>query len=178
MDQSLVVKQTLGFFSFLFQKKVILASIGAGAINYYFQKYFFNDFQFLKSLIILIGIDLILDIWVLIIKKPSGQPLTEFLFSLVKTVEVLVIKIILYGLYLITIFTLTNFSVGGKTNNVFAWFDTIGYSSLIIKEALGIFKSILVIEPNSIPSWLVDKLSKFDETGNVDDLKPKKENDS
>ena len=119
------------------------------------EKYVYDDWEFLKFLLILMVMDTVfgfMKYWKL--KRISSTAFGKVLF-----------KIIVYFSVLIVTHIITHFRVDGSPNSLFLWFDDFTCSALIVREAISILENLGVLYPNLLPSWLLTKLKEFDHKG-------------
>lgn len=119
-----------------------------------FEKYVFNDWQFAIYLSILIVVDTFLGVW----KSWKMRNISSTGFARLFT------KVIIYFFFLVVTHVATHFQ-DGVANEIFAWFDTIAYSAIVVREIISIIEKMGAISPNLIPKWLLAKLQQFDNTG-------------
>ena len=146
----------------MLNKSYILLSISVSFIIQIFEKYFFNDWQFLGFLVVLMSIDTITGF----IKYWKLKQISSKGFS------ALFIKFLLYSSVLITGHVLTQFQINGNQNIIFSWIDDLIYSAIVVREAISIFENIAIINPELFPQWILKRLKAFDESGNLNDLNP------
>lgn len=137
----------------------------------FFQKYLFDDPDYLIFLSILIFIDTALGVWYAILKREIDPE---------KFGDILV-KIIIYTVFIIVGHILANFTVGGDNLTGGQYLKFLIYLSMIVKEALSIFKKTAMINPRLLPKWILTRLKGFDETGDLTKLtgtpQPPKDNE-
>jgi len=120
-----------------------------------FNTYIFNDWSFLVYLVIMIMIDTILGVW----KAFKYGKLSSARFG------GLVIKSVLYAIFLVVIHNLTNFSTNDVTKSIFMWVEELCYAALLVREAISIVENIGAIKPDLLPVWILKRLKSFDEKG-------------
>ncbi len=124
-------------------------------INGVIEKYFFNDWEFLIFLFIMIGLDTVLGF----LKHYKRGTVSS------KAWGKIISKIISYGGLLIVGHILAVFTVQGDNITSFNWIRTFVYTSLMVKEGISIIENIGAINQSFIPKWLLKKLKEFDEQG-------------
>lgn len=140
-----------------------------------FAKYVFNDWQFVWFLFVLIAADTFFA--TLKVIRSEGWRALSF-----KESERFLIKCFLYFGVLVLAHVLGNFTIHGKTFTYFSWIDYFLYSYMIAKEGLSVAKNINGIKPDWVPAWVIDRLNKFQDSGQIKDLmkddapEPPKEN--
>lgn len=120
-----------------------------------FNTYIFNDWSFLVYLVIMIMIDTILGVW----KAFKYGNLSSARFG------GLVVKSVLYAMFLVVIHNLTNFSTNTVTTSIFQWVEELCYAALLVREAISIIENIGAIKPDLLPKWILKRLKSFDENG-------------
>jgi phage-related holin len=126
------------------------------------QKYVFADWQFVGFLITLIFFDTVLGL----VCALRQHHISSAGFGRV------IIKIALYGVFLIVIHVLTNFKVDGEKSSLFSWFKSVGYGILLLREAISIVENICKLYPGLLPSWILQRLKDFDSSGKLIDNIP------
>ena len=140
----------------LFKLKLpFLLAFTWSAIAGLFNTYIFNDWSFLVYLVIMIMIDTILGVW----KAFKYGNLSSARFG------GLVIKSVLYAIFLVVIHNLTNFSTNDVTKSIFMWVEELCYAALLVREAISIIENIGAIKPDFLPVWILKRLKSFDEKG-------------
>ena len=121
-----------------------------------FEKYIFNDWQFLGFLAVIIMIDTITGF----AKHVKAKTISSNGFGKLFT------KFIIYSCTLVMTHVVSAFTVGGEVSVVFEWFDNLVYSGIILREAISILENIAMINNTLVPSWILKRLKEFDsETG-------------
>lgn len=120
----------------------------------FFQKYVYNDWNFLIFLGVLMLVDLITGI-LKSVKKSGWSSIQS------KGIRDTGIKLIEYGAFLITIHVLVAFQVDGKPLGWLSYGDELGYSFLIVVEAKSIFENLQATNPNLNLKPLIDKLTSL-----------------
>lgn len=140
----------------LFKLKLpFLLAFTWSAIAGLFNTYIFNDWSFLVYLVIMIIIDTILGVW----KAFKYGNLSSARFG------GLVIKSVLYAIFLVVIHNLTNFSTNDVTKSIFMWVEELCYAALLVREAISIIENIGAIKPDLLPVWILKRLKSFDKNG-------------
>jgi phage-related holin len=124
----------------------------------YFQfveTYVFADWKFLTFL----GILLLIDTFLSIVKnwdtKKSVRKITILLFH----------KLIIYTCFLVLVHIIAHYTIEGKPNEFFGWFDNVAYSALIIRQSIFVLENMAAIQPNLIPAWILKRLKQYDKDG-------------
>lgn len=135
---------------------IMLASAPLTIVLEFVNKYLYDDWSFLISLVILISVDTALGFF----KAWRNKVVSSKGFSDIIT------KLFLYSMTLITVHVLMNFTIKGKHPVLVGYVDDFVFTSLMLREAISIFENIALINPKIVPSWLLKKLKSFDsETG-------------
>lgn len=136
-------------------KLPFLVAFTWASVSSIFNTYIFNDWSFLIYLVILICFDTILGVW----KAFKYGDLNSARFG------GLVIKSVLYAIFLVVIHNLTNFSNNDITKAIFSWVEELCYAALLVREAISIIENIGAIKPDLLPVWILKRLKSFDENG-------------
>lgn len=121
----------------------------------FFQTYIFNNWSFLIYLTIAVVIDTILGVWKAVKhNQVSSAKMGGF-----------VVKVVLYGLFLVMVNSLSNFSSANWSKLFFSYIQESCYAAVMIREAISIIENIGAIKPDLLPKWILKKLRSFDETG-------------
>lgn len=118
----------------------------------YVDKYVFNDWEFLKFLLVITSVDTLLGF----IKAIKLREVSSKGFSMVFK------KLIVYSCALITTHALVHFTVDNKAIAVFGWFDYVIFSGIMVREAISIFENIATIDPGAFPKKILKYLRDFD----------------
>lgn len=120
------------------------------------EKYLFNDWEYLRWLVVLVAIDTLLGItyaW-------KTNQFSSYGFSKV------IVKMLLYGCCLVVINVLTRFTIAGETPALMAdlasWFAYFLLTVLMLREAISVFENIAKIEPRFLPTWVLVRLKAFE----------------
>lgn len=119
-----------------------------------FNKYIFNDWQFIISLGVVIVIDTILGFAYAVKSKGVSS------FKFIKVIY----KFIIYFFVLIATHNVAHYNVNGKENTILLWVDTIMYAVIMCRELISVMENcgkLGII----IPAWILKRLKDFDETG-------------
>jgi hypothetical protein len=119
----------------------------------FIQKYIFADVDIAIFIAILITLDTGLGVW----KGLKYNRFSSFRFN--DVIE----KVVLYGIFLIFVHICTHFNEGKSWLS--DWFDTVGYSIVIVREGISLIENIGAIRPNILPAWILKRLKDFDEKG-------------
>lgn len=159
------------YLSTMFEKGYASFAIFITVFRELFAKYIFNDWEFVGFLFIAI----ILDTFFATLSVVKNQGVKSLSM---KEAEKFLIKIFLYFGTLILSHILGKFTIHGKPNNYFTWIDTFLYSYMMAKEALSVFRNINSVSPSFISNVFIQKINRFQKTGNVSDLIKDEENEN
>jgi phage-related holin len=141
---------------------IVFLSVPLTGIIKFIETYVYNDWSFLISLFILIALDTATGLIKAVVMKN---------FQSAKIGKIAV-KITLYGIALICIHVLTNFTVNGEHPPLIGWFDDFAFSLLMLREGVSVLENIAIIKPDLLPKKLLTYLKEFDnETGEYKDGK-------
>jgi hypothetical protein len=121
----------------------------------FFQTYIFNDWSFLIYLAIVVLIDTILGIW----RAYKHNQISSAKFG------GFIIKVVLYGLFLVMIHSLSSFSNSDWAKYIFTYLKELCFAALLVREGISIIENIGAIKKDLIPVWILKRLKAFDETG-------------
>ena len=136
-----------------------MISLGLSPFTGLIEKYFFQDWEFLKYLFILIAGDTALGF----IKNLKRKTLSS------KAWGKIVYKLITYISLLIVAHVLASFTIHGSDPKILDWFESLILTSLMVKEGISILENIGSINQGLVPVWLLNKLKEFDNTGKFKD---------
>lgn len=135
----------------------IKAAIVASPLFYLLETYFFNDWEFLKFLLVAMVVD-----WVWGFRM-AWRSRTVSLEGFQKFGK----KLAEYGTLLVLGHILLNARSGGEPIAVLSYFTTTIHGYLLVREALSILEKIAQISPKLVPDWLLDRLKVYRDTGKV-----------
>lgn len=115
------------------------------------EKYFWNDWEFLRWLVVLIILDTITAIWYHFKKRD----LSSNGFSR------LPIKLIVYSVLLIVANVLCGFTIQGESQTTFTLFRTVVCNALMIREAFSICENLTKMYPQFVSPKIRKYLDKF-----------------
>lgn len=119
------------------------------------KKYLFADWEFAGFLLVLVLVDTtfgLLRAWHLHLVNSRA-------FSR------LFLKVMIYMGLLVLAHVLTSFTVDGKPNLIFQWFDWFIYSAMMAREGLSILEHMADIAPDLVPTWLLKRLKQYTQEG-------------
>lgn len=129
-----------------------LAGWSIAPIIQFINKYVFDDWEFVKFLVVLCMVDTAMGF----VKAIKTKKVSSRGFSMV------FYKIIVYASALVSTHVLVHFSIEHKVNAVFGWFDSVVFSAIVVREAISIFENISIILPGAFPTTILKYLSQFD----------------
>jgi len=147
-------------FANISDKHFLTVSAAFAGLKTVFDTYIFSDWQFVYFLICIIIVDTILGTYKAWKQKNLESRAYARLFE----------KILLYGGILIMSHVLMSFPISGSATGLFDWLDDVLYCAMMVREAISIFENVGEIKPNLLPSWILARLKKFDESGQFKDL--------
>lgn len=121
----------------------------------FFEVYVFQDWGFVRYLIIMVILDTILGIRRAVIQKTFHW---KYLYGLKD-------KLIVYTSILVLVHVMTSFTVDDQTVTWFIWLRISVFSGLMAKESFSILKNIAATNKSLVPAWLLKKFEEWDKTG-------------
>lgn len=140
----------------------IKASVLASPIFYIIETYFFNDWEFLRYLLVAMLIDWA---WGFGIAWKTRTISEEGFEKFGK-------KLIEYGTLLILGHVAVHIRSGGETITVLSYFTTTIHGYLFVREAISILEKVSRVSPKLIPHWMLDKLKVYRDSGKIDSFNP------
>ena len=134
---------------------LLSAPLSCVSVTTFIEKYVYNDWEFLKYLMILIIIDTIIS-WFYHLKKKDFSS---------KGFGMIFMKILIYSGLLIISHVIGNFTVEGGNVEHYAWFRSVVCNALIIRESISIIENSAKITPTLVPTRVRKYLADFDENG-------------
>lgn len=134
----------------------LLVSLFTGLVQFV-NTYVFADWHFVITLMVIIGADTALGLYVAYKHKHISSKGFAKMFN----------KVIVYMMFLICTHVATHISAQGKEVSLLSWMDSAIYSAIVVREILSIFEKCALINPTLIPVWILKRLKYFDDTGNV-----------
>lgn len=134
---------------------LIYASVFA-TLSQLFEKYLFNDWQYLIFLVTIVFIDSILGAYA----AYKRQELSSRGWG--KIIE----KLLIYFSFLVMTHVLMFVTINGQVVTLFSWLDDTLFFAILIREAISIVENAALINPSLVPKWLLAKLKSFDNDGN------------
>jgi phage-related holin len=130
----------------------------------FFERYIFNDFDYLQWLVVLIALDTALGFGLAIMRREIDKD---------KFGDIL-IKIIVYSSCLVVGHVLENFTVSGDTIPGGNYMKMLIYVAIIIKESISVLENAGKVSKKLVPKFILARLKGFDETGDITGLTNKK----
>ena len=122
----------------------------------FIDKYVFNDWEFIFTLMVLIILDTLLGFYIAFKRREVSSDRFAKLFT----------KIIVYMVMLICSHAATTIKANGTDIMLLAWLDSVIYSGIVVREMLSLFEKCAIIQPNLVPQWIIKRLKQYNETGN------------
>jgi toxin secretion/phage lysis holin len=141
-----------GFYAFK-SFNLILYSMALTPIIAFIETYLFQDWQFLKFLLILIVLDTVLGL----INSWKKRQVSSYGFGK------LITKLVLYLFFLVLIHVLCHFTVAGAQTHLFDWLNTLACSAIMLRESISILENLALINKKIIPTWVLDRLKKVED---------------
>jgi phage-related holin len=135
----------------------IKAAIVASPVFYFVETYFFDDWEFLKFLLVAMLFDWI---WGFGLAWKTRTISEEGFQKLGK-------KLAEYPTLLVLGHIMLNARSGGEPITVFGYLTTTIHGYLLVREAISILEKIARVSPSLVPKWLLDKLKVYRDTGKV-----------
>jgi toxin secretion/phage lysis holin len=132
---------------------VLNTALGASPWALLVRQYLFADWQFAGFLFTLILVDTITGV----LRSWQKRQVSSRAFSRI------FIKCLVYLLLLILAHVMTSFTIKGKVNVVFQWFDTFIYCAMMAREALSVLENLATVAPELVPKVLLKRLALFSE---------------
>lgn len=129
--------------------------LSCASVTAFIEKYVYNDWEFLKYLMILIIIDTVIS-WIYHLKQKDFSS---------KGFGTIFIKILIYSGMLIVSHVIGNFTVEGGNVEIYTWFRSVVCNALIIRESISIIENSAKISPTLVPARIRKYLVDFDENG-------------
>ena len=130
----------------------LAVSVALTPLVNFLECYVFNDWDFMRFMIILIVIDSILGFW----RALKANSISSKGFGMIFK------KLFVYMSLLILSHVLVNFTIEGEQSLIFLWFDDLVYSAILLRESISILENIAIIYPNVISDKILEKLKDFE----------------
>ena len=124
----------------------------AAPVKELLNKYVFDDWDYLRFLLVLICVDTALGFYKAILEKKISP---EGFGQILK-------KFIIYFAALICGHVLSTFTVSGSIQTGFGYLNNVIYCAVIIKESISLFKNIAKIDPGVFPDKIISLLEGFE----------------
>ena len=134
---------------------IVLVAVVTPIIGF-FEKYIFGDWEYLTFLILLIVGDTLLGVYLHWRNKSISADAWWKIGD----------KLITYMSLVIAIHILSHFTIDGVEVRALQWTKYLGYSGMIVKEAISIVTNVGKINSKLVPNALLKRLKDFDNKGN------------
>lgn len=135
----------------------IKLAIASSPIVFIIETYFFDDWEFLKYLVVAMVIDWA---WGFALAWKTRTISQEGFGKFGK-------KLAEYGTLLILGHIMLHARSGGEPITVFSYLTTTMHGYLLVREAISILEKIARVSPNFVPKWLLEKLKVYRDTGTI-----------
>ncbi|WBL42390.1 phage holin family protein [Algoriphagus halophytocola] len=135
----------------------IKLSLPIGPLLFYVEKYFFNDWEFLKLLLILMALDFA---WGFTRAWRTRTISQEGFAKMGK-------KLAEYGTLLILGHVFLNARSGGESMPVFSYVTVAIHSYLLVREGISILEKLAISNPKLVPDWILDRLKIYRDSGKI-----------
>lgn len=133
--------------------KLWLITYMIAPIIMFVEKFIFNDWEFLKYLIIVMVLDIITALFRVYLKEGSDNITSRGMRqTVVKTVQ--------YFVFLITIHLLTNIHVQGERITIYDWILDVAYTFLIVIEVRSVWENLMGMSDRFDLSGFIEKITK------------------
>jgi len=132
---------------------ILQAALTASPWALLIRQYLFDDWEFAGFLLTLLVVDTAIGV----LRSWRSRQVSSRAFSRI------FLKMLVYMALLVLAHVMTNFTVHGKVNVVFQWFDTFIYCAMMAREALSVLENLAAIEPSLVPKVLLKRLAQFSE---------------
>lgn len=144
-------------------KYLLIASWSITPFTKFFGDFVFQDWHFFMNLMVLVFVDTILGLFAAYkTKQVSSEGFSKVLA-----------KLFTYFMLLVATHTAVNIKVNQETLTLLTWVDSMVYTLIVVRELISIFEKTAMIGYFKIPTWILEKLKYFDETGNLKDTDKK-----
>lgn len=135
-------------------------SVVVAPFVFYFERYVFNDWNFLKFLAVLIAVDTALGLGYALYRKQVS----------VSKLGGILIKGIIYGPILILGHVFENFEISGQPMEGGFYMKVLFYTGLIIVEGISIIRNLGKINKKLVPQFILKRFEDFNESGDFSEL--------
>lgn len=129
---------------------------------YIIETYFFDDWEFLKYLLVVMLIDWA---WGFGLAWKTRTVSEEGFQKFGK-------KLAEYGTLLILGHVANHIRSAGEPITILGYFTTTIHGYLFVREAISILEKIARVSPKLVPHWLLDKLKVYRDSGKIDSFNP------
>lgn len=124
----------------------------------FIRHYVYDDFAFLLTLALVIGVDTVLGVWRGLVQRRLSSAAFGRLFQ----------KVAFYALFLIAVHAIARHTVNGQPNALLSWLDSVAYSLILVRELLSLLENSAALGLFAPPAWLVSRLEQFAATGRME----------
>ena len=132
-------------------KMIILFAAPLTPLLEVIEKYVFGDWEFVKFLVVAMALDTVLGF----VKHWIRKDISSKAWGMISR------KVVIYAAVLILAHIMCNFKIGNQVVESFIWFRYFACSALMVREAISIIENIEAISPGFFPTWVIKKLSGF-----------------
>ena len=132
-------------------KMIILLAAPLTPLLEVIEKYVFGDWEFVKFLVVAMALDTVLGF----VKHWIRKDISSKAWGMISR------KVVIYAAVLILAHIMCNFKIGNRVVESFIWFRYFACSALMVREAISIIENIEDISPGFCPTWVIKKLSGF-----------------
>lgn len=136
---------------------VLLFSLGLAPYLDMFEEYVFSDWQFMMSVLVLVGIDTVTGVW----KGFEQKQISSYRFRDVLR------KLVLYFMLMIAGSVGATYMVQGEQNVILGIFDNIIYGFIMVTECISILENMAELGV-PVPIWIKKRLRNFTDRGVLD----------
>lgn len=140
----------------LYNPTLLLSASIFAALSELFEKYLFNDWQYLIFMVTLVAIDSVLGAYAAYKRKELSSK------GWGKIIE----KLLIYFSFLVMTHVLMFVTINGQPVTLLSWLDDTLFFAILIREAISVVENAALINPGLVPKWLLAKLKSFDNDGN------------
>lgn len=140
----------------LYNPTLLLSASIFAVLSELFEKYLFNDWQYLIFMVTLVAIDSVLGAYAAYKRKELSSK------GWGKIIE----KLLIYFSFLVMTHVLMFVTINGQKVTLLSWLDDTLFFAILIREAISVVENAALINPGLVPKWLLAKLKSFDNDGN------------
>lgn len=129
----------------------MLAGWTLAPLVHFIERYVFDDWAFVMSLAVVVGVDTLLGIWLGWQQRRLSSRGFGRIFQ----------KVAVYLLFLIAVHAAAHHTVDGKANTLLTWLDAVAYSTILARELLSIVEKTALLGLFHPPKGLVRRLEQL-----------------